>query len=194
MRKGFSLIELLVVIAIIAVLAAVALPVYSQYRTRSQVLIAYNYLLNNYIVPWKLYFAQNGRFPLVWCANDTPPASSLMTNVNVCSGGPNFANRGYAIGALDATKVNGIGTSNSLILYIVAPPAGNTQFTVTTSTGSKTYGPYAYPGALLIFCGRWNDSDTYFLPFSLQPASCQTNGIAVIDTNLSSSSTKGAPQ
>lgn len=41
-QKGFSLVELMVVIAIIAILAAVAIPMYSNYITRAKVVSALN--------------------------------------------------------------------------------------------------------------------------------------------------------
>ncbi|MDE5007179.1 prepilin-type N-terminal cleavage/methylation domain-containing protein, partial [Francisella tularensis subsp. holarctica] len=36
MQKGYSIVELMLVIAIIAILAAVAIPMYSNYTTRAQ--------------------------------------------------------------------------------------------------------------------------------------------------------------
>ena len=55
---GFTLIELMIVIAIVAILAAIALPIYSDYITRSKLSEAYN-ALSAYRVSQEQYFQDN---------------------------------------------------------------------------------------------------------------------------------------
>ncbi|AEB28236.1 prepilin-type N-terminal cleavage/methylation domain-containing protein [Francisella hispaniensis] len=45
-QKGFSLVELMVVIAIIAILAAVAIPIYSNYKERAAIIESMNIIGN----------------------------------------------------------------------------------------------------------------------------------------------------
>ncbi len=58
-NKGFTLIELLVVIGIIGVLAAIAIPVYAQYKTRALDSEAKSHLHNVYLA-CKGYWTDNG--------------------------------------------------------------------------------------------------------------------------------------
>jgi type IV pilus assembly protein PilE len=58
LASGFTLIELMIVVAIVAILAAIALPIYSDYLTRSKLSEAYN-ALSAYRVSQEQYFQDN---------------------------------------------------------------------------------------------------------------------------------------
>lgn len=60
--KGFTLIELMIVIAIIAILAAVAIPVFIQYREKAQIAVAISGIkVIDQVVNG--YFVDNGDYP-----------------------------------------------------------------------------------------------------------------------------------
>jgi len=60
-EKGFTLIELMIVIAIIGILAAIAIPQFSAYRTRSYNLAAQSDL-RNAATAQEAYFVDNQRY------------------------------------------------------------------------------------------------------------------------------------
>lgn len=61
-KKGFSLIELLVVVAIIAILSAIALPLYTQYRGRAQIVAVIN-ILQSLATQAEVIYQKTGTWP-----------------------------------------------------------------------------------------------------------------------------------
>jgi type IV pilus assembly protein PilA len=62
MQKGFTLIELMIVVAIIAILAAIAIPAYQDYITKSQFTESQT-VADGMKTPIQEYFTQSGQCP-----------------------------------------------------------------------------------------------------------------------------------
>jgi type IV pilus assembly protein PilA len=80
-EKGFTLIELMIVIAIIGILAAIAIPQFSAYRTRSYNASARSDL-RNAVTTQEAYFAEHGFYTNV-VGDLTGPRYGLKTSHGV---------------------------------------------------------------------------------------------------------------
>ncbi|MDR3444764.1 MULTISPECIES: pilin [unclassified Dyella] len=104
-QKGFTLIELMIVVAIIAILAAIAIPQYQSYITKSQFSESQT-IADGLKTPIVEYFNQTGSCPAVGGANGTN--GSLASNILSYSGkyvksatvAPNAAKTGCEISVL----------------------------------------------------------------------------------------------
>lgn len=79
MQKGFTLIELMIVVAIIGILAAVAIPAYQDYVTRTQVSEGFN-LANSARTAVAETFQATGTFPADNGSAGLPSAAEITGN------------------------------------------------------------------------------------------------------------------
>ena len=83
---GFTLIEVMITVAIIAILAAIALPAYSDYVTRSRLVEAKTSLVDMR-TRLEQYFLDNRAFPVTPCT-PIPPAATKFFTVTCVTGAP----------------------------------------------------------------------------------------------------------
>ena len=106
--RGFTLMELMIVVAIIGILAAIAMPVVSNYRAKAYNASAISYLY--FIANGESNYWVDGHTYISVPAGDGPGPTSIIPGTTVPAG------VGYVIGAFpvtgtDATTGNNIGTS-----------------------------------------------------------------------------------
>ncbi len=91
-KKGFTLIELLTVIAVIGILAALAIPVFAQYKTRSYDSHTKSHL-HNVFLACKSYWVGNGTVPdcTVAIASSTSYGYQQTTNISIAATGGELA-------------------------------------------------------------------------------------------------------
>ncbi len=147
--KAFSLIELLVVVAIIAVLASIAIPAYTTYKIRSNLITFINQIKQETILPIEQYI-------------DTQQA--------VPSGGVGIKSSPFL--AFASGNWTG-GTYATFEMHLVSATTGlDTSRTWTFGMGIKYLNGTFYYG-----CGAVNGANSYYAPFTYLPPNCQCGDV-----------------
>lgn len=141
MRKqtGFTIIELMVVVAIIGILAAIALPTYINYMTRSKLVEEITFLDASKIALADAYQTNNA-FPAATASpisTTVPTDAKYMTAVAYTVSGSN-AGVIVTLGGLN-TAMNG----TFLGLFGAGNPDGTVTWTCATATGNTATVPAA---------------------------------------------------
>lgn len=141
MQKGFTLIELMIVVAIIGILAAIAIPAYQDYITRSQVSEAVT-LGGGLKAPLSEYGADKNAWPTALIAPDATAASNQL-NATIIGKYSTVTTTGlgaYPTGTVTVTMTTGK-ASGSTLLYITEN--GGSNWDCTTGTIEQKYRPNA---------------------------------------------------
>lgn len=144
-NKGFTLIEVMIVVVIIGILAAVAIPNYSEYVTRSRVPEAISGL-SDMRVRMEQYFQDNRVYPEGCVATTTVPLPQrniyLATATNFTFACSNLAATTYTVTATGSGPMAGfaytVNQSNTRTSTMTSPSTwtGNTACWATRKDGS----------------------------------------------------------
>lgn len=125
-QKGFTLIELMIVVAIIGILAAVALPAYQDYTSRTKVTEPVS-LLSGLKIDVSAYYTDTGNFPtlsdLTGYAGPKVTEGKFTSTIVGTTAGVFTATMRSAVGAnINNTQVElSFYTNNGLLAHVCKP-------------------------------------------------------------------------
>ncbi len=112
-KKGFTLIELIIVIGIIGVLAAIAIPVFAQYKARAYDSDTKSHLHNIYLA-CKSYWVDEGSSSdcTVPIASGTAYGYTQTTKINIVSSGgeTNFTSTAFHVDSTNTFSIDSVGS------------------------------------------------------------------------------------
>lgn len=181
MKNAFSLIELLVVVAIVALLAALATPLYINYKNRVLVSEAYNAMqgLQDLAVA---AFTKNGNS---WTNLNSLNYAGTSLAQAAWTSTPNLNASG--VYALSWNPNTGVSTTNIIIYAVVTGLRSVTNYVDATQTGCHSASAGCYNAIALMTkeingtevtkCGLDTPGSTYYLPLSVQPSTCTCSNL-----------------
>ena len=137
-QKGFTLIELMIVVAIIGILAAIAIPAYQDYITRSQVSEAVT-LLGGLKAPLAEYGASEAAWPTLVAPSATPEAGEMNATLEgkyseIISGTEDAPIGAYPAGVVIAKMTTG--KAKDGLLSLTTANGGSTWACGKTTVGT----------------------------------------------------------